>query len=129
MNFQNRFYVSVLSTVSALYGCKGTLPELRNSEIRTRLEGTYTGIMDGVPVIYSVGKDDCRLQAHDGLLFLDILDLGCDNTVDYLNPNSILARRDRKILVKLGDAEVFDSLLEKGQNLVRLENKVNDVTK
>jgi len=126
MDFQNKFYASLLSGIVSISGCKNTLPGLQKPEVRAQLAGTYAGIMDGIPVSYSVGKDDCRLQADDGLLFLDILDLGCDNTVDYLNPNSLSAKKNRKNLLEDGEAERFDSLLERGQNLVRLENKVKE---
>jgi len=129
MNFHNRFYVSLLSGIVSLSGCMNTLPGLQKPEVRAQLEGTYAGIIDGVPVTYSVGKDDCILQVHDVLLRLDIVDLGCDNTVDYLNPNSLFAKKNRKNLLEDGKAEDFDSFLERGQNLVRLENKVNDEKK
>ncbi|MBU1973909.1 MAG: hypothetical protein KKH52_00770, partial [Nanoarchaeota archaeon] len=76
-------------------------------------------------VIYEVKEDRCILQTHDGLLFLEMLDYNCDNTVDYINPNSILNRKDRKYLLEGGKAEELDSLLERIQEeIVRPENKV-----
>ncbi|MEK6905619.1 MAG: hypothetical protein AABX24_04425 [Nanoarchaeota archaeon] len=124
MDFKKVLYASALSGIVSLSGCEMTLPWLRNPEVRAELEGTYTGKIDGIPVIYTVKSHECILQARDRSLTLEILDYNCDNTADYLNLNSVLTGCDRESLLRLGKADALDSLLERGQKLVRIENKV-----
>lgn len=124
MNFKKALYASALSGIISLSGCEMALPWLRNPEVRVELEGTYTGKIDEIPVVYIVKSYGCILQTRDGLLTKEILDYNCNNTADYLNPNSVLAGCDRESLLRLGKANALDSLLERGQKLVRIENKV-----
>src|SRR3989338_3599873 len=59
MDFKNLLYVSALSGIVSLSGCKSALPGLQNPEVRAELEGTYRGKIYGVDVTYAVEKDAC----------------------------------------------------------------------
>lgn len=124
MDFKKALYASALSGIVSLSGCEMALPWLRNPEVRAELEGTYIGKIDRIPVIYIVKSHECILLVHDGLLTTEILDYNCDNTADHLNPNSVLTRCNREYLLKQGKADALDSLLDRGQKLVRIENKI-----
>lgn len=128
-------YVSALSSIVSLSGCKSTLPPLQDHEKRAELEGTYNGKVDEIEVTYTVEKDECMMQFYSIEPFtggveiknIVLLDTECDNLFDYA-PNKYGFVGNREYFQKHFPEEVerFDRLLERGQKLVRLENKVKE---
>lgn len=133
MNLKNCLYVSALSCIVSLSSCKSTLPGLQNPEVRAELEGVYEGQIDGITVQYTVEKDLCRLQYIEEKTFpggkairtVTIEDVECDNKADSA-PDKYGFVRGREYFLQNGTAEKLDSLLEKGQKVVTLENKVKE---
>ncbi len=120
MNIKEIIYASTVSAfMGASSGC-ATLPNLKNPEVRTQLEGTYKGTVDGVKVSYKVGKEGCVALIDFGDAISHIVDKNCDNTADLLN-----LIMDREYLLETGKAEGVDTILEIIQReLVKPEHKV-----
>ncbi|MDP3698423.1 MAG: hypothetical protein Q8R47_02450 [Nanoarchaeota archaeon] len=132
MNFQNRFYASILSSAAVL-NCAGGMPELRNPETRPLFEGVYVGEVEGRPARYTVEKETCIFITNQKVSFpygweirtVFIRDVGCDNTVDSASDKYGVVR-GRDYFVQEGTVDELDFLLEQGQGLVKKENRIKE---
>ena len=130
---KDTFYTSLLSAMTFLGGCKGTLPELRNPGTRPLFEGVYVGQVEGRPARYTVEKETCILITDQKVSFpygwemrtVMIRDPDCDNLLDSASDKYGVIR-GRNYFVQEGTVEELDSLLEQGQNLVKKENRIKE---
>jgi len=132
MNFQNRFYVSMLSSIAVL-NCSGGMQELRNPERRLLFEGVYVGQMDERSARYTVEKETCVLITGQKVSFpygwemrtVMIRDNDCDNIADSATDQYGVVR-SREYFLQNDTAGELDSLLERGQGLVTKENRIKE---
>jgi|SRR3989344_7102666 len=131
MDFQNRLYASILSSV--VLSCAGGMPELHNPERRPLFEGEYVGQIEGRPARYIVEKETCVFITDQKVSFpygwemrtVMIRDTDCDNVADSASDKYGVLRA-RNYFLQEETANKLDSLLEQGQGLVKKENRIKE---